>query len=368
VSALLDKTLEHLRWLVPHDTTNPPRKPAALVERLASVLRDGGLAVEVTDHGEGSMSVFATRGTTRTLLTAHVDTVPVAPGWTREPFTLLVEGDRAFGLGACDVKGGAAGMMAAALATDAPCALLFTTDEEAGKATCMRAFASSERGRSFDLAVVGEPTRGRAVLAHRGVATGTMHFEGRAGHSSQRGGESAVHALARWAHEALGLSAQLEGEGQGGLAGVRFNLGRIEGGEKPNVVAARAEARFGVRPPPDLGPRETLARFAALGPAARFEPGFFGPPLPASAELGARASKAAEQLGIPVGEPVDFWTEASLLSGAGIPSLVLGPGDIAQAHGPDEWVLLDELEAAARIYMDVLVRSSNAAGETGGGA
>jgi acetylornithine deacetylase len=348
MNKLLDTTLEHLGWLVAHDSTNPPRKPAELVARLASVLREGGLTVSIDDHGEGSMSVHATRGTTKTLLTAHVDTVPVAPAWTRDPFALGVQGDRAFGLGACDVKGGAAGMIAAALSTDAPCALLFTTDEEAGKATCMRRFVEGKP--ALDLAFVAEPTRARAVLAHRGVATGVIRFEGRAGHSSQKGGASAVHALGRWMNAALAQAESLEAEGRDGLSGVRFNVGRVEGGEKPNVVAARAEARFGVRPPPHLDPKQTLAGLAALGGAGAFEHAFAGPPLAAS----PRASAACERLHVPVGEPVDFWTEASLLAAAGIPSVVLGPGDIAQAHGPDEWVLLAELEAAAKLYLEVL--------------
>src|SRR5262249_4422777 len=130
VSALLEATLERLRWLVACDTTNPPRKPAALVTRLAAELAQGGLAVELFDHGEGCVSVLATRGRADSVFNAHVDTVPVAHGWTRDPFSLSVEGDRAYALGACDVKGGAAAMMTAALSTKAPCALLFTTDEE----------------------------------------------------------------------------------------------------------------------------------------------------------------------------------------------------------------------------------------------
>ena len=348
MNALLDTTLEHLRWLVAHDSTNPPRKPTALVERLASTLRERGLAVSVTDHGEGSMSVLATRGSTRTLLTAHVDTVPVAPAWTRKPFELVVEGDRAFGLGACDVKGGAAAMMAAAFASDGPCALLFTTDEEAGKATCMRGF-TKERP-PYDLAIVAEPTRAKAVLAHRGVATGILRFEGRAGHSSQKGSSSAVHGLACWMNAALARAEALEGESKDGLSGVRFNIGKVEGGEKPNVVAARAEARFGLRPPPHLDPKHTLASFAALAPEASYEAAFDGPSLAASPV----AKASCERLGIAMGEPVDFWTEASLLAAAGVPSMVLGPGDIAQAHGPDEWVLLAELASAAKVYLDVI--------------
>jgi acetylornithine deacetylase len=215
----------------------------------------------------------------------------------------------------------------------------------------MRRFVAEKR--AFRLAVVAEPTRARAVVAHRGVATGVMSFEGRASHSSDLNAQSAVHDLARWAGSALDLARELESIESGGLRGVRLNIGRIEGGEKPNVVAARAEARFGVRPPPCMSGVDALARFAALAPA-RFEMRFSGPPLPASEDLGARAAAEVARLGLSASPPVDFWTEAALLSEAGTPAIVLGPGDIVQAHGPDEFVALAELETAARAYLSIL--------------
>jgi acetylornithine deacetylase len=347
MTTLLEETVERLRWLVACDTTNPPRKPASVVSRLAATLAEGGLAVDIADHGEGCVSILARRGRADVLLTSHVDTVPVAPGWTRDPFVLSLEDDRAYGLGACDVKGGAAAMLAAALSTSAPCFLLFTTDEEAGSATCMRRFISQKH--EFRLAVVAEPTRGRAVTSHRGVATASLVFEGRAGHSSQ-GGVSALHRMIAWGADALRLSQELEASGSDGLRGVRFNIGRVEGGEKPNVVAGRAEVRFGVRPPPDMRGVDVLARLGALAPDAAFEMRFQGPALVG----GDAVKREVDRLRLEKGDAVDFWTEAALLAEAGTPAIVLGPGDIAQAHGADEFVMLAELDAAARAYLSIL--------------
>jgi acetylornithine deacetylase len=338
VTAVLDKTVELLRGLVALESTNPPRRPARLVEHVAGALRTGGLEVRVDDHGEGCFSVLATRGESRIVMNAHLDTVPIAPGWTRDPLALAVEGDRAYGLGACDVKGGAAAMIAAALATSSPCALLFTTDEEAGSATCITRFLDAKP--DYELAIVAEPTRAKAVVAHRGIASGALRFEGRAGHASQKNVRSAVHGLVEWADAALDLARE--------LGDVRFNIGRIEGGEKPNVIAARAEARFGVRPPPEMEPRGALRRFADLAVGASFEERFVAP------SLRPTADGAAKRLGLAPGDPVDFWTEAALISAAGIPAIVLGPGDIAQAHGADEWVLLSDLDAAANAYVRVI--------------
>jgi acetylornithine deacetylase len=95
---------------------------------------------------------------------------------------------------------------------------------------------------------------------------------------------------------------------------------------------------------------------------AVFEETFRGPPLPAGAANAEshlhKARALADALEIPVGEAVDFWTEAALFSQAGCTTFVYGPGDIAQAHGADEWVALDELEVAARTYMRIAEKSS----------
>lgn len=355
--SLLEAALHELSWLVQHDSSNPPRRPAAMMAQLETVLRARGMNVVLEDYGEGCISVIARRGNARTLLTAHVDTVPVAPGWTRDPFVLGIEAERAYALGSTDVKGGAAAMMAAAFATDAPCTLLFTTDEEAGNARCMRTFVSKAPKPEF--AVVAEPTLGRAVLAHRGIAAGVLDFQGRAAHSSLEGQQSALHDLVRWGGRALDLAAALDREpaGPSGLTGVRFNLGKVDGGEKSNVVAGRATARFGLRPPPELSPRDAMRRFAELAPEATFSEAFSGPPLPHTPALGAAARAHAERFGFPLADPVAFWTEASVLSAAGIPAVVLGPGDIARAHGADEYVELAELEHAATLYLAMLESS-----------
>ncbi len=358
---LLRPTLEHLAALVAHDTRNPPRRIGTdgIIAYLAAALP--GFAVEIRDHGAGSVSLFAVRGSPRVLFNFHLDTVPDAPGWSRDPLRLQVEGDRAYGLGACDVKGAAAAMLAACEQSAGDVALLFTTDEEANDARGIAAFLAE--GRCFELAVVAEPTACRAVLAHRGIASVDVRFRGRAGHASQANArrENALHRAVRWAGRALALADSLDGASFAGLSGFRFNIGRIEGGIKANVVAPEAYLRFGFRPLPGQSVDALLAAFrgiAAEEEIISFEPSFVGPPLPADpagadAAL-AKATEGAQRLGLPLGEAVDFWTEASLFSQAGWPALVFGPGAIAQAHTADEWVSLAQLETAARHYLRIL--------------
>ena len=362
---LLAATLAHLEWLVAARTENPPKRidDSQILDRLAREL-SVGFELEVTDLGDGSLNLFARRGDPKILWNFHLDTVPAARDWDGSPFELRVERGRAIGLGACDIKGAVAAMLAAVQATTGDVALLLSTDEEAGKGRCVAAFL--ERKLPFDGVVVAEPTRGRAVLAHRGIGTASGVFRGRAGHASQAtaDGDSATHEAVRWAAAALDHAAAAAKRGaQTALPGLRFNLGRIEGGEKPNVIASEARVRFGVRPPPGTSPEDAVAEFQAVAPhrdRVQWEPGFFGPALPAgTSDDDARTlagDALAHRLGLLPGAPVDFWTEAALFSAAGYPAIVFGSGDIAQAHARNEWVATEELARVAETYARLLTR------------
>ncbi len=167
------------------------------------------------------------------------------------------------------------------------------------------------------------------------------------------------------------FSASLEFAGSqahlrfGGLTGLRFNVGRVEGGIKANMIAPHVELRFGFRPLPSQDIGALHAQFRGLAGTVEgivYEETFRGPSLPsgdvASAEARRLAARdLADELDFPVGNAVDFWTEASLFSRAGLVALVFGPGDIAQAHTADEWVSLDQLQKAAMHYLRILQRA-----------
>lgn len=359
---MLPTVLQHLHALVSFDTRNPPR--AIGTGGVFDYLREHlpGFRFELTDHGAGAVSLLAVRGAPRMLFNVHLDTVPDSPAWSADPLRLRVEGGRAIGLGACDIKGAAAALLAAAGRSAGPAAFLFSTDEEANDARCIAGFLS-RHGSEYEHAIVAEPTGGRAVLAHRGMASVRMRFRGRAGHAS--GAEAmeanALHHAARWSMRALEYVQDQAQARFGGLTGLRFNIGRIEGGIKANVIAPEAELRFGFRPLPSQAIAGLHAQFRAMAPAAvleSYEETFSGAPLPAGDAAEAErwrlaARDLSDTLGLPVGPAVDFWTEAALFSAAGLTALVCGPGEIAQAHSADEWVALDQLaayaEAVARI-------------------
>lgn len=356
-----DLILQHLAQLVSVDTRNPPRTIAAaggIFGYLRSQLE--GFDVEVIDHGDGAVSLLAVRGRPRLLFNVHLDTVPDSPGWSADPFTLRIVGDRAIGLGACDIKGAAAGLLTAAQSTPGDAAFLFSSDEEANDPRCIAAFLARDHG--FKDVVVAEPTRCEAVLAHRGISAVRMQFRGTAGHASAAlsPDASALHQSMRWGVRALDHVEAHAAQAFDGLKGLRFNIGKVEGGIKANVIAPSAELRFGFRPLPSQSMDELHAQFHGFANTdAEYEETFRGPSLPAGdasdAENRRRDAQAlAESLQLPIGDAVDFWTEASLFSAAGMNAIVYGPGDIAQAHTADEWVAIEQLERYAASIQCIL--------------
>ena len=409
---MLKQTLDHLRHLVAFDTRNPPRAidTGGLFDYLRAQLT--GFDVQVIDHGAGAVSLYAVRGQPKLLFNVHLDTVPDSPQWSASPFDLRVTEDRAIGLGACDIKGAAAALLAAAQASDGDAAFLFTTDEEANDARCIAAFLGQERplppsapspaaqgkeqrprrssqalrslpplagedarraeggalAHPFEAIIVAEPTRCEAVLAHRGISSVLMRFRGQAGHASgeQKSSDSALHQAVRWSSRALDHVDALAHARFGGLTGLRFNIGRIDGGIKANMVAPAAELRFGFRPLPSMDIDELLATFRGFAEVepAEFAETFRGPPLPSGdvAQAEARrlaARDIADALDLPIGNAVDFWTEASLFSQAGYSTFVYGPGDIAQAHTADEWVALEQLRRYAESVHRILAHKTS---------
>ena len=350
---MLNDILQHLESLVSFDTRNPPRDigTGGMFDYLRTQL-PGFVRTVVVDHGDGAVSMLAVRGKPTRVFNVHLDTVPSSEAWSADPLTLRVSDGKAIGLGACDIKGAAAGLVVAAKRTTGDAAFLFSTDEEANDARCIAAFLASDHG--FSEAIIAEPTQCEAVLAHRGIASVLVKFRGAAGHASGANAmrSNALHHAMRWGAEALDLVEAESHRRFGGLTGLRFNIGKVEGGIKANVIAPSAELRFGFRPLPSHDIDELHARFrdcVATESIGHYEETFRGPSLPAgdvaSAEERRLAARdLADELGLPIGNAVDFWTEASLFSGAGLTAFVYGPGDIAQAHTADEWVALDQLE------------------------
>ena len=350
------KLLEYLARLVAADTQNPPRTIALddpLFHFLTTEAARFGLEIETVDHGAGRVAWWARRGQPHVLFNVHLDTVPAARDWQGDPHVLQVVGDRAIGLGACDIKGAAACLLTLAAETDLPLSLLFTTDEEGTQNCCVARFVESHPRLAPHLVVVAEPTEARVVLGHRGYVSAKVEFSGVAAHTStpraQR--QSAVHSLIEWASQALTAVREME-QATGPETDLCFNLGTVAGGVKNNVVAEHAELRWSARPPAGFDARMLLNRLTTLSPEhpVQIDVTFAGAGLPAQPAGRAELAQRVHALGLEIGADVPFWTEASIFSAAGWPTLVLGPGHIAQAHTANEWVRLADLSASKEAY------------------
>jgi succinyl-diaminopimelate desuccinylase len=296
------------------------------------------------------------------LLAPHLDTV----GAEAAQFTPRRKNGRLHGRGACDTKGSVAAMftafceLAEAKLRPRETEIIFVglIDEENAQAGS-RAFAAG--GFKADLAIVGEPTRLRVVTAHKGSLWLQLATRGRAAHgATPQLGKNAVHEMA---HIVVFLetdyAARLRRHKHPLLGVGTVNVGTIAGGTQPNIVPDRCTISIDRRTLPgetEAGVRREIAALlkskklgaefssVKLAPALPLET---NPKLPLVRDFLRSAGQKK-----PAG--VDYFCDAAVLSAAGIPSVVFGPGDIAQAHTADEWISLAELERGKNMLLRFL--------------
>jgi acetylornithine deacetylase len=384
---LTPAALEILERLIAFDTTSRGSN-LALIEWVEAYLDGHGIGHRRVPNAEGTKSnLIASIGPAvegGVVLSGHTDVVPVdGQPWTSEPFVLTERDGRLYGRGTCDMKGFLALALAAApeLAQGArrPVHLAFSYDEEIG---CLGAPAMIEVIRRElpppSVVVVGEPTSMVAVGGHKGIATFTVTVNGREAHSSQtQQGVSAIMEAVPLMASLKTLADKLEREADPASPftpkGATLTIGVIHGGTAGNILARECQFLFDLRCPPGLEPMRVLepfyaevaaldARLKARAPEAgasilrrSMTPAFA--PQPASA-----AEVLARRLAGDNGPPraVSFAAEAGQFQEAGFPTVMCGPGSIAQAHQPDEYVELSQFERGAA-FMRRLIEWTRAA-------
>jgi acetylornithine deacetylase len=329
----------------------------AVVPRLLPHRPDEVVIVDAPrKHGGPGAYLLARWGNPSRVINAHIDTVPANSGWSRDPWTPVIKDDRVYGLGACDTKGAiAAALVALGRGRPRDCALLFSGDEERGTASVDHFLAGPHAGK-VRAAIVCEPTARRAGVAHRGVLAYRAELRGTGGHSSRADLEPRpLASLARLAVTLDDIARARRHDGVPGMTGLCLNLAAMPGGVAFNVIPEQAALLFSVRPWPGFDraswDQELAAIVADIDPAIELRCEIDHTPFACPDQAAVRPLVAAHARAV---GHLDFWTEAALYEQQRIPAVVIGPGDIAQAHAPDEWVAIDDLAWAVDLFADVM--------------
>lgn len=341
----------------------------AVIELLATWCDDLGFDSEILSvpNQPGKFNLLATLGSGSggLVLAGHTDTVPYdMKRWQHDPFRLTEANNRLYGLGTTDMKAFFALALTAAAQFQAkdlhqPLIILATADEESSMSGA-RALVNAGRPKARH-AVIGEPTGLHPVRMHKGILMEAIRLRGQSGHSSDpKLGNSALEGMYQVIGELLKWRVELQKAYNNPLFQVpvpTLNLGSIHGGDNPNRICADCELQVDLRPLPgmDLEELRTLLRqrVQRVSESSRLEveflPLFEGiPAMETSAD--AEIVQIAERLTKHSTQAVAFATEAPYLNALGMETIVLGPGDIEQAHQPDEFIALDRLQP----MMDIL--------------
>ena len=360
------------------DLQGPEFLETKLGDYLEAYFRDLGVAYTrepVAPGRDNLIARFDPPGSSSVVLfDAHQDTVPV-DGMTIPPFEPSVRDGRLYGRGSVDIKGGLAAMLNAfsRLVRERPngaasVVMACTVDEEY---THVGSSALALDTRGADIGVIAEPTLLDLVDRHKGAVRWKIRTKGVACHSSTPHlGDNAIYRMAGVLDALSAYASQLAGSRPDEVLGPpSLSVGRIEGGQSVNVVPDWCEVDIDRRLiPGETGPeaqalveaflgerldRPDLVEFSAPWvnmPALRPQAEALDPWLgPLKAAIQSVRGVAPQIKGVP------FGTDAGPIGAMGLPCVVFGPGDIAQAHTKDEWVDIEQLRASAEIYFAMAV-------------
>ena len=366
-------TAEMLERLVAFDTTSR-NSNLPLIAFVQEFLDAQGVPYRISTDATGDKAnIHAIIGPQQAggiALSGHVDTVPVdGQNWSSNPFSLRRDGGRLYARGAADMKGFVAACLAAVpdLRTRGltrPLHLFISYDEETGCEGAQRLILDlNDSGLKPALCVVGEPSGMKPILAHKGKLNLHVKVRGKPGHSSEPDkGVNAIYAAAQAVAYVAGEARRLAQEGpfEDGFdpPHTTIHVGTIQGGSILNIIPEHAEFIMEWRPIPGDDAMRALDRLKAHV-AAHIEPAMHAVdpatgfsyevlnimPGMAIAPDHALTALVKQITGANSAGKVSYGTESGYYQEADIPTIICGPGHIAQAHQPDEWVAQDQLDA-----------------------
>ena len=362
--------LATIERLVAFDTESE-KSNLALIEWIeGELLRQDVSFVRLPNRSGDKAAIFATIGPMvdgGVVLSGHTDVVPVAgQPWTSDPFALRRDGTRLYGRGACDMKG----FVGVALAMTEefraanlrrPIHFLFSYDEET---TCLGPVDAIARfGQDFprpQCVIVGEPTSMQVADAHKSVTSYLTTVRGKEAHSSRPAlGANAIEAACELVTEIYRFGAGLAGgSDRFDPPGSTLSVGVIRGGTARNILARECSFQWEFRCEPEIAADAALQKMEAYAasvvlpklrrraPDAAIEtvtqvavPGLRAEPGSSAEALALRLARANHTIAAP------FAAEAGRFQGAGVPTVLCGPGSIDQAHQPDEFIEIEEIES-----------------------
>lgn len=345
----------------------------ALINMLAGWLDGLGFAVEImplADSRKANLIATWGSGAGGLVLSGHTDTVPCDENlWQQNPFRLTERDGRFYGLGTADMKS----FFALAIEAFRPLAgetfrqpliFLATADEESSMAGA-RALVDAGKPQARR-ALIGEPTGMKPIVMHKGIMVEKLVIEGHSGHSSNPGlGRNAMHTLQKVLTELVQLHGELKTRYHSPLFAVDYptlNLGCIHGGDNPNRICGHCELGFEIRPLPGMDIRELQSllerRLLPLGEDEGTPVSLSHMAVPPFAGSGSsELARLCQKLSGQDAETVAFATEAPFLQQLGMDVVVMGAGSIDQAHQPNEFLSLQEINPAVALIRQLIIDS-----------
>jgi acetylornithine deacetylase len=345
-----------------------------VIDYLANVFSSLGFNTQVVPLTQtGKANLIATLGTGDggLVLAGHSDTVPYdANRWQSDPFQLCERDGNLYGLGATDMKGFFPVIMEAVkpyldMPFRHPLILLATADEESSMSGARALTKTGIPGATPRYAVIGEPTGLIPIRAHKGIMMEAIRVRGQSGHSSNPAlGKNALEAMNQVMNELIGLRTELQFKYRDPGFAVQtptLNLGCIHGGDGANRICGACELHFDLRLLPGMDNDEMRAIIQQrLTPIAERSgtdivlSSLFEGVDPFGEDEHSELVKLCEQLTGNHSESVAFATEAPFMQQLGMQTVVMGPGSINQAHQPDEFIPLNQIEPAVKIVRGLI--------------
>lgn len=368
-------TIELASSLISFDTVSPPgnEEPCArFIEDYLRDLRIPGASVELHSFASGRANLVATvpGDSPGLLLSGHIDVVPPgdAQGWASPAFEGSVREGKLFGRGAADMKGGLAAILDAVSSVKGrrlkrSIVVVATAGEEVGFDGLEALIGSGRlKGVPAVYGVVGEPTEMKVVRGHRGGVTARVTFEGRSAHASDPSlGVNSIEKAVAFINALRPLRTELGSMTDPDLGRTILTPTVIRGGTKSNVIPGSCELTIDSRTLPVHGTETILNGLKSVVLELRKKDPEFGAEVVLDYSYGAllipaghEVVRLAEEASGSQASMAPYGTEAPLYTAIGIPTVVLGPGSVRQAHVYDEYVTIEQLLSARTVYAKLI--------------